>query len=107
MQELQRIEQEISVNQTNIKEAEDNMVENDKMKKILWIEMRLLATGDNCIRNVLLWTNFSSQIQKILRVIHGCSLQQSFLTPLAEGLIEAILFKTFVSNSMTDNVNQC
>ena len=33
MQELQRIEQEISVNQTNIKEAEDIMVENDKMKK--------------------------------------------------------------------------
>ena len=43
MQELQRIEQEISVNQTNIQEAEDIMVENDKMKKILWIEMRLLA----------------------------------------------------------------
>ena len=43
MQELQRIEQEISVNQTNVKEAEDIMVENDKMKKFLWIEMRLLA----------------------------------------------------------------
>ena len=35
--------------------------------------------GNNCISNRLFWTNFSSQIQKMVWVIYGCSKQQSLL----------------------------